>query len=108
MIELLFFMKLYFPDKDITIEQLNKNLNKKTFGSLLKKYNEKYPDDPYNLGDILEICINERNSFMHNFYINIVLLSNQESGLGQCNSFFKSFESNADILFKKITELELT
>ena len=107
-LETLLFMYLYFPglkDKDqIELDKVNGLINKKTFGKMINKYLEKYPNDEKKLKNDLINVSKERNSFMHSFWISLTLMEVQDfEKIGK--QLLSQFQNNADNLHKKISVL---
>ena len=111
MVELLLFLNLYLPetnkteDKDKTLENINYSLLRKTFGSILKKYKESFPNDEHGLYEKIKNVKDQRNDFMH---ISIVLLNfiSNEDRSEKFISLLADYENNLNILFDNLTSIK--
>jgi len=99
-IEILFFMNLYLPKK-LSIEELNKLLNTKTCGMIEKEYLRTFPDDKYGLKKLLRTVTQQRNSFMHSFWIFLALTEKKNLRINN-ELILNDFQKNADELLNII------
>lgn len=106
MIEMLFFMKLYLPIKDI--KKINEKANSKTLGSLKNRYCKKFPNDECHLVDLLEITIKQRNFFMHSLWIQLSLMTDEQKIFKNGTAILKNLLENANQLFDEIVKCDLT
>lgn len=110
MIEMMLFMKLYFPDipkedgrKDY-LKKSNKDFNSKTLGGIKNKYLKKFPNDDYDLISILETVTKERNMFMHGFWMFLALMEDEKrNSTGEM--ILDQYEKNAGSLLDKINDI---
>jgi hypothetical protein len=111
MIEMMLFLNLHLPgmseieDREDYLEEINKQLNSKTFGKLKKVYLEKYPKDEYQLISGMEIVAAQRNSFMHSFCMVLALWENQKEMNMWGKFLLDDFTKQANSLFDKIIKV---
>lgn len=109
MIEMMFFMKLYFPDapkedgREDYFEKMNTEFNSKTLGRMKNKYLQKFPNDDWNLKSSLERVAPERNMFMHGLWMFLALTKDEErDNTGEM--LLDQYEKNAGELLDKVVE----
>lgn len=111
MIEMMFFMNLYWPyipedNRKEHLDGLNKKSNSKTLGKMKKRYLEIFPEDNYNLISILEIVIPQRNTFMHSFWMFLALWEDKKKTVTTIGEeILESYQENANKLFDKVLKL---
>lgn len=106
MLETLLFMKLYFPKigKTESLKSISKKLNKKTFGKLAKEYIKQNPNDVLKIKKLFRVVGSDRNSFMHNMWINLALLSKSDFDK-YSEKILEDYTQNAKSLFKIVTKV---
>jgi len=117
MIEMLFAMKLFLPEKDKAtskllrneqLAELNKRMNSKTLGMLIQRYKKKYPKDESKILELLVGVKDQRNSFMHSLWMVLSAMKSEGEIDRNGSLIINSYKENADKLFDKIIKLETT
>jgi hypothetical protein len=111
MIEMTLFLKLHLPgiseveDREDYLEEVNKQINSKTFSKLKRIYLEKYPNDEHKLIFDMDVVATQRNSFMHSFWTVLAMWENQEEMEMWGKIFLDDFTKQSEALFAKIIKL---
>ncbi len=79
------------------LEYVKRKFNKNTLGDLINEYNTKFPDDDFKLKDDLIDIKNQRNNFMHTFFIYIAYCDKKDA-LKIARSFLNDYIKNAEII----------
>jgi len=115
MIEMLFTMKLFLPERNNStseilrneqLAELNKRINNKTLGILIQKYKKKYPKDESIILEMLVSVKDQRNSFMHSLWMVLAAMKNKEEIDRNGILIINNYQESADKLFDKIIKLE--